>query len=48
MKRKHKETLAHWLEAFRGAEQIPFEVNRRRLYRVPELYEGYDPKDADT
>ena len=42
MKNKRSETLAQWLDRFPAAEAIPFRVNRRRLYRIPELYKGYN------
>lgn len=37
-----------WLDRFPGTKDIPFDINRRRLYRVSELYSGYDPKDPSS
>jgi predicted Rossmann-fold nucleotide-binding protein len=48
MKNKRSETLAQWLDRFPAAKAIPFQVNRRRLYRIPELYKGYNPKAPET
>jgi predicted Rossmann-fold nucleotide-binding protein len=48
MKKNRGETLAHWLERFPAAHLLPFQVNRRNLYRVSELYKGYDPKHPGT
>jgi len=45
MKKKRPETLDQWLERLPGLAEIPFEIDRRALYRIADLYRGYDPKD---
>lgn len=44
MKRSGAESLSGWLDRFPRAEAIPFQVNRRILYRVSDLYRGYNPE----
>jgi hypothetical protein len=48
VKKKQSKTLEGWLERFPGTNAIPFAIDRRRLYRVSELYKGYDPKKPQT
>lgn len=48
MTKNRGETLAQWLDRFPGKSALPFAVNRRDLYRVSDLYQGYDPKRPDT
>jgi predicted Rossmann-fold nucleotide-binding protein len=48
MKKKRGESLAHWMERLPGVARIPFQVDRRKLYRIAELYKGYDPKDPGS
>jgi predicted Rossmann-fold nucleotide-binding protein len=48
MKKKRDETLRHWLRRLPGADRIPFQVNRRGLYRVSDLYRGYDPSKPES
>ena len=48
MKKKQSKILEEWLERFPGTNAIPFAIDRRRLYRVSELYKGYDPKKPQT
>ena len=48
MKKKRGETLAHWLTRLPGIEALPFDVDRRGLYRISDLYRGYNPKKPET
>ena len=48
MKDKQSKNLERWLERFPGANAVPFQIDRPRLYRVGELYKGYNPKKPET
>jgi predicted Rossmann-fold nucleotide-binding protein len=47
-KKKRGETLAQWLNRLPGIEDIPFRVDRLSLYRVADLYRGYNPKKPES
>jgi predicted Rossmann-fold nucleotide-binding protein len=48
MKKKRGETLAHWLKRLPGADHVPFQLHRVSLYRISDLYQGYDPAKPDS
>jgi predicted Rossmann-fold nucleotide-binding protein len=48
MKKKRSKTLAHWLTELPGIEDIPFSVDRRGLYRISDVYKGYDPRRPES
>jgi predicted Rossmann-fold nucleotide-binding protein len=43
MTTRHTHVLDTWLHAMPGRADFAFEIDRKTLYRVPELYRGYDP-----
>jgi hypothetical protein len=48
MKKKRGKNLEQWLGRLPGAEEIPFQIDRRGLYRVSDLYKGYNPKKPES
>ncbi len=48
MKKKRGQTLAHWVERLPGADRIPFPLDRLSLYRIADLYKGYNPKKPES
>jgi hypothetical protein len=48
MKKKRGATLAEWLMQLPGLDSIPFEIDRRGLYRIADLYRGYNPKKPES
>jgi hypothetical protein len=40
--------VAKWLLRLPSASALPFRLNRRARYRVPDFYKGYDPKKLES
>jgi predicted Rossmann-fold nucleotide-binding protein len=48
MKKKRDKTLRQWLTELHGVGDLPFSVDRRSLYRISNLYKGYDPRRPES
>src|ERR1700693_2039857 len=42
MKKNRREALSRWIERLPGAKVLPFRIDGRGLYRISDLYNGYD------
>ena len=48
MKKKRADSLRHWLQRLPCRTQIPFKLDRPGLYRIADLYRGYNPKKPES
>jgi hypothetical protein len=48
MNMDHGAALAKWLRRLRGSSALPFRVDRRGLYRISDLYKGYDSRKPES
>jgi predicted Rossmann-fold nucleotide-binding protein len=47
-KKTRDRSLAQWLGRLPGIVEIPFQIDRRTLYRVSDLYKGYKPSKPES
>jgi predicted Rossmann-fold nucleotide-binding protein len=48
MEKNSGAALAKWLLRLPGVAGLPFQIDRRGLYRIQDLYKGYDLQKADS
>lgn len=48
MRKDDGAALAKWLLRLPGSTSLPFQVDLRSLYRIGDLYKGYDPKKPES